>query len=161
MNSKIILFALASAFLLMPSQLAAQSKVVVVPLIGNGSDIKPIPVSDVVDRRRAFTFSSDVLFVARTTSEKLFVLKSILVSPEAYPSTRRPISLRFCRNSNRTSCSHSWDVPNDNVTLLDFGVGETFDFEQDIYIDVVNRGGLAQSVAQQIQVHVSGYLVDR
>jgi len=147
--------------LLAPSILYAQQKVVVIPLLGNESELKPLSPEDLIDVRRAFTFNTDDVLISTVTNDHMFVLKSILIAPEQYPAVRRPISLRFCRTPNGTNCSHAWKVPNDTITRLDFGIGEIFDIIGSHYIDVSDRGGLPQNSANQISVHVSGYRIQR
>lgn len=148
-------------FILIPAAVSAQQKVVVIPMIGNGPELKPLAPADVVDVRFPFTTSSNWVRIFTVTDDYIYVLKSILVSPEQYPATRRPISIRFCRTSTGSNCSHSWKVPNDNVTKLDFGLGEIFDFNSSYYLDITDRGGLPENVANQIVVQVSAYRVRR
>ncbi|GHA19874.1 hypothetical protein GCM10008090_32030 [Arenicella chitinivorans] len=121
--------------------------------------MKPIQPNNLIDIRTAFTNSSSRLTLGTVTSSRAIVLTSLLVAPEFYPSSRLPISLRFCRVFNaQTSCSHSWAVPNDDVTMLNYGIGEIFDSEGQHYIDITSRGGLASNnAAQQIIVQASGY----
>lgn len=133
----------------------AQTKVVVVPLIGNESELKPISPSNLIDVRRAFTTTSDRATIGTVTDERAFVLSSITVSPESYPASYNPIRLRFCRESS--SCSHGISVPNNTISKIDFGLGELFTFNGTYYIDITSRGGLPQNVANQISLHISGY----
>ncbi|MCH2189770.1 MAG: hypothetical protein MK188_02445 [Gammaproteobacteria bacterium] len=150
------------AFSLIPTLLLAQTKVVVVPLIGDDSQLKPISPTDLVDARAAFTTGSQSLRIFTVTNESLYVLSSILVAPEQYPATRRPISIRFCKGPGGTGeCTHAWKVPNDNVTKLDFGIGEIFDINATYYLDITDRGGLPENVGNQIIVQVSAYRVDK
>ena len=160
---KFISMAKVSALLVLlaPTIIYAQQKVVVIPLLGNGPELEPLSPDDLVDVRRAFTFNTDDVLISTVTSDHIFVLKSILIAPEQYPATRQTISLRFCRTPNGSSCSHSWKVPNDTVTRLDFGIGEIFDTIGSHYIDINDRGGLPQNSANQISIHVSGYRIER
>ena len=137
-----------------PSISNAQTKVVVVPLIGNESELKPISPSNLIDVRRAFTTTADRATIGTATDERGIVLSNITVMPEEYPASLSTISLRFCRESG--SCSHSISVPNNTNSNIDFGLGELFTFNGTYYIDIIDRGGLPQNVANQIAVHISG-----
>ncbi len=137
----------------------AQDRTLFIPIIKNESNLTALPPTDVVDARLAFTFVSQSLNLFTVDDNSIYVLKSLLIAPEVYPATRAPISVRFCRDGG--GCTHSWKVPNDNVTQLDFGIGEVFDTNGRYYIDIPTRGGLAESVSNQINVQVSAYRLDR
>jgi hypothetical protein len=155
-NALVCLLVLLSTI---PSIVIAQNKVVVVPLISNESELKPISPSNIIDVRRAFTVTSDRATIGTVTDERGIVLSNISVSPENYPSTLSTLSLRFCRQSG--SCSHSISVPNNTISNINFGLGELFTFNGVYYIDVIDRGGLPQNVANQISVHISGYYYEK
>ena len=144
---------------LIPALAYAQNKVVVVPLIGNESELKPINPSNVIDVRRAFTTTSDRATIGTVTAERGIILSNITVAPEEYPTTLSTISLRFCRDGG--GCSHSISVPNNTISKIDFGLGELFTFNGEYYIDIVDRGGLPQNVANQISIHISGYFYNK
>lgn len=137
----------------------AQSKVVVIPLLGDSTELKPIKFSNLIEERRAFTRFSDKLTIGTVTDTRKFVITSITVAPENYPSTLSPISLRFCVNrpSGSTNCTHSFKVPNNTISKIDYGFGDLFTSNGQHYIDLTSRGGLPQNVANQIVVFVSGY----
>ena len=151
---------IACAGLLLHSFAAvAQNRVVVVPLIGNGPDLRPIRPENLIERRGIFTTFSSRAIIGTVTDDRAFVITSITVSPERYLSTYRPITLRFCREPS--SCSHSYNVPNNTISKIDFGIGDLFTSNGRHYIDIVDRGGLPENVANQIIIHVSGYFYDR
>ena len=154
------LFALPLIFSLMFAAAShAQDRTLFIPIIKEGSQLEALAPADVVDRRLAFTLSSQTMNLFTVNDDNIYVLKSILIAPEMYPETRAPISIRFCEFGG--GCSHSWKVPNDNVTQLDFGIGEVFDSNGSYYIDINDRGGLPETASNQINVQVSAYRLDR
>ncbi len=136
----------------------AQSKVVVVPL-GSGTELKPIPLSDVFSVRMAFGQTSDIRPLFTTNSTFAYVITSMHVSYRAnFPANRDNVAVRLRSNS---SLLRSWYVPNDTYNTIDFGIGYLIDSDssQDWSIDVFDRGGYGTGIANFIYVEFFGYRV--
>lgn len=138
----------------------AQNKVVVVPL-GGGSEIKPIPLSDVFHARMAFGQTSDIRPLFTTNSTYAYVITAMHVYYRAnFPANRDSVGVRLRTGS---SLVRTWYFPNDTYTNIDFGIGYVIDSDSSVdwSIDVFDRGGYGTGIGNFIYVEVFGYRVKK
>lgn len=136
----------------------AKNKVIVVPL-GTGSELKPLHIDDTFRRHMAFGQTSDIRPLFTTNSTYAYVITSMHVHFRAnFPATRDSVGIRIRTGS---SLVRSWYVPNDDYTTIDFGTGYVVNSESTTNwsIDVFNRGGYGNGIANFIYVDFYGYRV--
>lgn len=154
-----VILLLVGMLFFVAQQALAHNNVVVIPMVGNGSNLQPISTDDLIEKLGVFTHSTNKAIFGTVTDERGIILTKITVAPERYPGTLAPISLRFCRESG--VCFHSYAVPNNTISTIDFGLGDLFSSNGTYYIDLTSRGGLPENVSNQIIIHISGYYYDK
>jgi len=156
----IVLFGIGLAY---SSLSLANNTVVVVPLFGNGPELKPIKISDAILRHNTLFFSSHVVNLGNQTASRRIIITSITVSPKRYDIARKPLSINFCINPDSGCLSDYLTVPNNTTTTLDFGIGiqPFINFSGTMFVRILDRGGIPQGGnTNGISVYVTGYFLD-